>query len=406
MKVRNIVARLRNAVIRLLAIVLPPWNISWRIMLLIFGGVGVVIVLVTLLVTVWLVPGPELSGDTVRQIDRAEEACSLGMDASHRSECSDEVWKACHTSRAFSEEQGELRAGKYFEVSMYICDLAVLADAGELASVLADRYDKDFEKTGFYPPLDGLNSRGDGIAENTIFVRWFILFHDLVNLEFSILYETSPSPNNLFLKDLIAKRNSELADSYGELPLYLENREKYPIYSNFSLETKKALRNLTDSVADYFDEFRGTASLPVTGVNPKVGENLWEHNTAEMSELPDTVKQICDEARVAIRDRSDELQEDLSNCLKAGEFCGHAWPASSIECSLESGTAEFENMWQRLPDICFTANEITDTGDDECRDAALAMCDYQLVSPEDDWIGQLVSMRDFACGVAGKISQP
>lgn len=403
MRIRNVVAWLRNAVTRLLGILLSLWNISWRIKLLIFGGCGVVIVLVTLLVTVWLVPGPELSGDTVRQIDKAREACSLEMDTSNRSTCSDEVWKACHISRAFSEKQGELRAGKYFEASMYICDLAVLADAGELASVLSDRYEEDFEKTGFYSRLERLNSSVDVIVEDTILVRRFILFHDLVNLEFSILYETSSSPNSLFLKDLIAQKNSELADSYTQLPLYLENREKYPIYSNFSAETKRELRNLTNSVALYFDEFRGTVSLPVTGVNPRVGENLWKYNTAEMPELPDTVKQICVKARVAIRERSDELQEYLSNCLMAGEFCSYARPASRFECSLESGTVEFESMWQSLPDVCSSANEITDTGDDECRDAALAMCDYQFVSPEDDWIGQLVSMRDFACGVAGKI---
>lgn len=403
MKIRNTTVWLRNAVTKLLTIVLTFWNISWRIKLLIFGGGGAVIVLVTLWVTVWLVPDPDLSGGTVRQIDKAKEVCSLGVDASDGSACSDEVWKTCHISRAFSEEQNELRTNKYFEASMYICDLAVLADAGELASVLGRRYGQDFERTGLYPPLDAINSRGGFLVANTILNRSFILFHDLVNFEFMILHETYPSPNDPFLQNLIAQNRSELADSYTWPPLYRENREKYSIYTNFSLETKKILRSLTNSVAYFFDKFRGTGSLPATGVNPKVGENPWGQNAAEISELPDIVELICGKARVAIREASSELRKDLNNCLLADEFCSHAWPALKLECSLVAGTAEFENMWQRLPDICSAANEITEAGHDECRDAALAVCDYQLVSPEDKWIGQLISMKDFACGAAGKI---
>ena len=403
MKIRNTTVWLRNAVTKLFTILLTFWNTTWRIKLLIFAGGGVVIVLITLLVTVWLVSRPELSSDTVRKIDKAKEVCSLAVDASDGSACSHEVWKTCHISRAFSEEQNELRTNKYFEASMYICDLAVLADAGELASVLARRYEKDFERTGLYPPLDAINSRGGFLVADTTLNRSFILFHDLVNFEFVILHETSPSPSDPFLQNHIAQNRSELADSYTWPPLYRENRVKYSIYYNFSPETKKILRSLTNSVANFFDEFRGIGSLSATGVNPKVGENPWRHNATEISELPDIVERICYEARVAIRVESYELPKNINNCLLADEFCRHAWPAFKLECSLAAGTAEFENMWQSLPDICSAANEITEAGHDECRDAALAVCNYQLVSPEDKWIGQLISMKDFACGAAGKI---
>ena len=113
MKIRNTTVWLRNAVTKLFTILLTFWNTTWRIKLLIFAGGGVVIVLITLLVTVWLVPRPELSSDTVRKIDKAKEVCSLAVDASDGSACSHEVWKTCHISRAFSEEQNELRTNKF-----------------------------------------------------------------------------------------------------------------------------------------------------------------------------------------------------------------------------------------------------------------------------------------------------
>ena len=316
----------------------------------------------------------ELSAEIVRQIDKASDTCSLGVDVTDSSVCSNEVWKVCHVARKFSEEQGELEADKHFEASMYICDLAVLADVGELSSVLYDRYEENFLRKGVYISL------GDGEYMAT---ADFILFHDLINLELRVLYETSYS-------------------SFLFLPLYDTYRNNYPLYSNFSTETKIVLRNLTNSIADLIEGFGISGSYDATGIVPKVGHNPWQSNSVEIVKLQDVVKQICEGSRIEIREGHPDAQNNFDNCLRASEICNHTKPDSKFKCSSEAGTVEFENNWQNLPDICSAANETDDTGNDECREVALSMCDYELVSPEDKWIGQLISIRDFACGLAGK----
>ena len=56
---------------------------------------------------------------------------------------------------------------------------------------------------------------------------------------------------------------------------------------------------------------------------------------------------------------------------------------------------ENQHGWEGLLDRC---RHLADA----CHQAALAICEYRNVSPEDEWLDQLISMRDFACAAASR----
>lgn len=412
MKIRHAFTRLHNATIRVIEFLLPPWNIGWKVKLLIFGGGGALIVLVTMLVNVWLVPGPELSGDTLDQIGKASEVCSLGLDAPDRSDCSVAAWKACHIAQQYLDRSNGYSKIEHVDGAMYICDLAVLADAAELASVLADRYGEDFfggvnyRRTSEVPTIEVLApTPSDGISEDVILdVKYFyegeirpnesfMLFHDLADFEFLILYRFSSA------SEVASSRTYEYADSYT-FPKFIANRGRYPHYSTFSTATKKLLINFAIDVENYF-EYKIFIRGPYSGTVPVVGVSPWQYIL--ISQVPDSVKLVCDNAREAIREKASNAQESLDYCLGEAEICADLSPGLSTECSLVAGSVEFENSWQQLPEICSRSNRPDETEMDECRSTALEMCQYQLISAQDYWIGQLISMNDFACATAGHI---
>ena len=421
---------------RVAGFLLPPWSIGWKAKLLIFGGIGTVIVLITMLVTVWLVPGPELSGDTIKQVDKATEVCSLGGSApDRRSDCSVEAWKACHIAQQYLDETNGDPKIEHIDGAMYICDIAVLADAAELASVLADRYSKDFEREGRYKlenrisyleiPRDEIITSIDGVAyyldgkrveddvlEERSKERFhegyivpnesFVFFHDLANFEFLVLNDFSDDKyyeTNAYETVTGENAAGENADSIT-LPKLFDNRTRYPFYYTFPAATIELLSNFTSAVESYF-EYKIFIIGPFSKIIPVVGKDPWEQ--IPISEVPENVKLICDDARKSVRERASNAQESLDYCLRAAEICAEVSPGSSTACSLTAGAVEFENNWQQLPEICSTANRPDDTEVDECRSTALEICQYQLVSSQDYWIGQLISMNDFACATAGHI---
>lgn len=108
----------------------------------------------------------ELSFEVVSQLNNAAGACSAdrGFDVSS---CAVEVWKSCHMARDSIENSSEPVAKGERNAAEFLCDAAVVADAGELASVLASRYGEEYyRQSQFYIP---------GFSRNP-----FNLFHDLV----------------------------------------------------------------------------------------------------------------------------------------------------------------------------------------------------------------------------------
>lgn len=228
----------------------------------------------------------------------------------------------------------------------------------------------------------------------------FILFEDLGDSEFLLLDELND------FSDTPESIDSEYhVDDIKPLPALInnrviDNRERYPLYSTLSAETIDLLSNFASAVENYFG-YKILARGYRPDGTPVVGESPWQQTS--ISEVPDSVKQICANARKSIRERASDTQESLDNCLRAAETCADVAPGSSTACSLAIGAVEFENSWQQLPEICSRTNRPDETEIDECRLAATEICQYQLVSSQDYWIGQLILMRDFACATAGKL---
>lgn len=319
---------------------------------------------------------PELSYEVVAQMDKAREACRAA-EGFRGSSCALEVWKSCHMARDLIENSSEPVAKGERSAAEFLCDAAVVADAGELAFVLASRYGEEYyRQSQFYIPRFSRNP--------------FNLFHDLVFLEFWVLDASSVG----YPKD------AETSDSY-DLGLRLGgSSSNYPEYEAISPETVRKLGFLEDAIRDFFRRYRALGRFTeVWGSVPEVGINPWSAPAVEFQDTEVATEQLCRRARKAVRERDLRSKEEIDSCLSEAASCGHS--ANRITCSPEAGAAEFERMWQALPAICDTANDIAEQySSDSCRLAALTICDYQNISSDDPWLGQLISMRDFACATA------
>lgn len=313
----------------------------------------------------------ELSVEVIQQMNAAGETCRDTRD-SEESACAVEIWKACHTAKHILDNSKEPSSIGKISAMRYLCDLAVIADAGDLASALVPRYGNTYTRLGKYVNYIVLPRHAS-----------FTLFHDLVDIEFRLLSRYN-SDDHIWL-------------------VLVQNRSRYPDFSDRSGETIMELRELRNAVIYFFKPYRNKDihSDSYGEIVPTLGYNPWQELSAETFEIPARVKQLCDESREAARESISNYQSKLDRCLQATEICEHA------SCSLEAGAVEFERMWQQLPEVCASADTLDDISkDDACQEAALVLCDYKLVSPEDEWVEQLISMRDFACAVAGKLPEP
>ena len=320
----------------------------------------------------------ELSFEVVSQMNDAVGACRAdrGFEGSS---CAVEVWKSCHLSKHALETSDKSATASERDAAEFICDAAVVADAGELARVLASRYGEEYYRYSLWyiPKFSG---------------NPFNMFHDLVDLEFWVLSGFSG----------MHAKNPETEDTFYSGPRLQRSRVNYPEYREISLETGEKLRSLRYAIGDYFHQYRfinwysGTLSWV-----PTVGTNPWQTPTAEFLEADPGAERFCRQARQAARESHLRWQQDVDSCLSEAVSCQNRHSTHRALCSLEAGAAEFERMWQELPDICAAADDITEEySSDSCRTAALAVCDYRHISPNDRWLGQLISMKDFACATA------
>lgn len=324
----------------------------------------------------------ELSFEVISQLNDAVGACRAdrGFD---ESSCAVEVWKSCHLAKQALEESGESLADGKRNAAEFLCDAAVVADAGELARVLAYRYREEYYRQNlFYIPKFSGNP--------------FNMFHDLVDLEFWIL-------NTSFVR---LPKNADIVHFRGIGIRLRDSSRNYPEYRAISPETVDELRLLEDAIWDFFRPYRTlkqlTQATQSLGSVPEVGANPWQVPDAEFLEADPGAERLCRQAREAARENHLRWQEDVDACLSEEASCRNRHITNLVPCSPEAGAAEFERMWQELPDICSSAEDITEQySNDSCRSAALAICDYRHISPNDHWLGQLISMRDFACATAG-----
>lgn len=324
----------------------------------------------------------ELPFEVVSQMEEAVGACRAdrGFEGSS---CAVEVWKSCHLAKHALEESGQSLADGKRNAAGFICDAAVVADVGELASVLASRYGEEYYRQNlFYIPKFSGNP--------------FNMFHDLVYLEFWILDASSAG----YPKD------ADKADSYNVGVRLGGSSRNYPEYRAISPATADKLRLLEDAIWDFFRPYRTlkqfTQATQSLGSMPEVGANPWQVPDAEFLEADPGAERLCRQARQAARENHLRWEQEIDSCLSKSASCRNRHSTNRAPCSPEAGAAEFERMWQELPGTCAAAEDITEQySSDSCRTAALAVCDYRHISPNDNWLGQLISMRDFACATAG-----
>lgn len=292
---------------------------------------------------------------------------------------------------------------------MYLCGLAVIADAGDLAKSLASRYGDQYYTSGWFKTVkvdEGNTS--------------FLLFQDLLIVELSTLIKPV---NSGTLKPV--NSGTPLADQYFIIrtPISIAI-DKYSGYSRMSDDTEKKLIALRSSVIYSFRPYAGPGSsfhgdFYAAGIREDqdwqaIGRNLWQQPPGSTYNHGIT-EQSCFSARIAVRENHLGWNELLNHCFQLADDCADRADSFSVSCSLTKGVAEFESMWQRLPEVCApaegndeqlaSAEETSNIGEpagDACYQAALAICEYQNVPPDDEWIDQLISMRDFACAAAAR----
>lgn len=322
---------------------------------------GVGIAIVVLLVAADLSSRPvlftsELSFEVVKQMEEAGEVCGGARD-SEESSCAAEVWKACHMVKWELDNSQEMPTREMDRAAVYLCDAAVIADAGGLGMALASRYRDRYFREGFYRIIE--TDRGNAS---------FLAFHSLVDLELYSLYRAS-------------FKNQSISD-----------------------ETAMKLHALLLYIYDFFEPYRiyGLGDSPsgrdwwLADVNP------WEDSSSFVN-IQGILEQNCSTARMAVRERRLGWNKSLDSCLHLADACNKRSDGLSASCSLAKGAAEFENMWQELPEVCAMVYErVEESTEDTCHQAALDICKHKLVSPEDEWLGQLISMREFACTAASR----
>lgn len=368
---------------------------------------GVVIAILVLLVAADLSPRPvlftsELSFEVVSQMEEAGEVCRGDRD-SKGSSCAVEVWKACHMAKLELDDSHEMPTGGMARAAGKLCDAAVIADAGELASALASRYGDKYFRKGFYKITEtgrvlssSLVFRGgqgwitQSIELNDTSNRSFLAFQDLLDIEFYTLYNISFT--------ISGQRHPDWPK------LYYQAHKLSTIVGSMSDDTVVKLRALLSNISDFFEPYRnyGSYQLPSLEDYWEVNANPWKESSSFVN-IQGIVERNCSVARIAARERGLSWDKLLHRCLHLADICEMRSDGFTASCSLAKGAAEFENLWQKLPKICvMTYERVEETIGDACYQAALDICEYKLVSPEDEWLDQLISMREFACTAASR----
>ena len=363
--------------------------------------VGLGLIILMLAVSSDIPAGPvivtdELSFEVVNLMEEAGEACRAVRDF-RESSCAAEVWEACHRA---NQDLNDLKQSPSFgeiDAVGYLCDLAVIADAGNLTKSLAFRYGDNYYRSGWFKTV----KTDEGIAS-------FLLFQDLLYVELNALI----NPVDI---------DAHLVDSFiiwTPVRSATENLRRYAGYNDMSGDTEKKLIALRSSVRYSFRPYTGYGSVYygdfyAVGIREDqdwqaINKNLWRKPPG--LELSDEVtERNCSEARTALRENQLDRDRLLDRCSRLADTCEERADGFSVSCSLARGAAEFESMWQNLPEVCAQADErvvnpanAEEPTSDACYQAALAICQYQNVSPEDEWVDQLISMRDFACAAASR----
>lgn len=340
---------------------------KWRV----FLGLGIVVGLVASVLTLVLVRNSgrsksDLSSETLGLIAEAADVCS-GESSAYPSSCGPAVWKACHAARREAEmtrvEAGEDRSNAV----LFLCDAAVIAEAGEQAFALVYRYGSQYYQYhwGWYSNAYRPDSHSLPIQSFP-----FYLFHETLGYW----------RDYLFLLAFCDAACQNRQDTLVSIILWLQvARNGYKSgFKQMSGATLAVLKPLNEAIRDvlgkysYYSSNRSLSSIP-----PK--PTLTAAQAVVPSVVPSEVPQMCQNAIASARLDTPEWQSDIQRCELSAEMCSQNSEVEASlreECSRLALAADFEGRWQQLPSVCIAAGKTTalDSPDDPCREAAEELC--------------------------------
>lgn len=308
----------------------------------------------------------------------AVEACrGAGVDP-FGSGCAGAVWEACYGVRSDIEKirvtmgdrwdaLGSDQRDAFSHIGRTLCSAAFTAEVVELAAVLAasyggryyresrsivdeERWRNDYESAGYATSFDGpTRFRGD--------LRDFADFRRYIERgDWAYASEITPDLNEEYL---LAEYVSEAAYAVIK-PLLKVLGRNVRYYS---------LRYSSMSPA----EFDPDAVIRSAQEEERIGEGA-RFSIGDLPSSPEDISVLCYDAVYAARISRNGWENDIESCTVAAEGCVETQEDHPRRCEgilIVAREAGLELMWQRLPAVCASSEDIIYFNpDDTCRRAA------------------------------------
>lgn len=306
----------------------------------------------------------------------ALEACrGAGVDP-FGSGCAGAVWEACYGVRSDIEKirvamgdrwdaLGSDQRNAFSHIGRTLCSAAFTAEVVELAAVLAasyggryyresrsivdeERWRNDYENAGYATSFDGpTRFRGD--------LRDFADFRRYIERgDWTYASEITPDLNEEYL---LAEYVSEAA------------------YAVIKPLLKVLGRNVRHYSLRYSSmppaEFDPDAVIRSAQEEERIGEGI---SIGDLSSGPEDISVLCYDAVYAARISRNGWQDDIESCMVVAEDCVETQEDHPRRCEgilIVAREAGLELMWQQLPAVCASSEDIIYYNpDDTCRRAA------------------------------------
>ena len=347
----------------------------------------------------------DLTVETAEMVDVAVEACQDALVVPVVSGCTSAIWEACYSHESSYGEMLRSAGPTNFAepeldqqgLGLTLCTEAFTAEVAEFAAVLAARYGdryfngdirmllKDVEE-GYYWPSGGwpgpaaferdrkrdfidfriyLGRKGWEWSQNIDFGgRRFITNEAQVRIDSLI---EAVNDLRLAYSALLAEPPEEFAEWYVER---FKHTETIPYYAQsvaaaFNWWENKI--NAEDINASYAEEILDAVESSAE----------YDRQIIDVPKTSDDITILCEDAIYAARTGKLNWESELNHCMISAENCRNAPTDQDRQCSnMLSVIAKLQIMWQKLPEICASAEDIEkdiilDSYNDTCRQAAL-----------------------------------
>ena len=317
---------------------------------------------------------PDLTVEAAELVDVATEACRGAAVDPFGSGCAGAVWEVCYGVRsdiekirvamgdrwdALGRNESSYYSSAFYYIRDTICGEAFTAEIAELGSVLVAKYgDRYYRETNSIIGEQGwVNDYQSGSAIRfTGELRDFADFRHFIDRK-KWLYNDRKI---LGLEEFDMSKDISAA-AYDRIAPLLE-----------------VLSTSVNSYSLGF-AFEAPAGFDADEVLKSVSEKEKVMESVEISiAVPpnghDDIKNLCNSAIYASRINRKNWQNDIENCMIVAEGCIETYSDGDEHCdeiSRLARNARLEFMWQQLPAICASTEDIVEYNpDDSCRRAA------------------------------------